>query len=184
MKEKLAASKAEDASGRIASLTKSLTPLNEQVQKIIDQRRAGFRPASASAERGPAVFEKNCIACHQLDGKGTLVGPQLDGLGARGAERIMEDILDPNRNLDPAFRTTIFVLNDEDVVSGLFRREEGEQIVYAESTGKELSVPKKNVKERRQSELSLMPDNFADVIPADDFNDLIAYLLTKTGTKK
>src|SRR5204863_6978846 len=114
----------------------------------------------------------------QLDGKGALVGPQLDGLGARGAERIMEDILDPNRNLDPAFRTTMFVLNDDEVVSGLFRREEGEVVVYAESTGKELSVPKKKIKERRQSELSLMPDNFADVIPANDFNDLIAFLLT------
>ena len=184
VKEKLAASKADNARARIASLTSSLTPLNEQVQKIIDQRRAGFHPATASAARGMAVFEKNCIVCHQLDGKGALVGPQLDGVGARGAERIMEDILDPNRNLDPAFRTTIFVLNDDEVVSGLFRREEGEQVVYAESTGKELSVPKKSIKERRQSELSLMPDNFADVIPTNEFDDLIAFLLTKTAVRK
>ena len=96
----------------------------------------------------------------------------------------MEDILDPNRNVDTAFRSTMFILNDEDVVSGLFRREEGELVVYADSTGKEQTVPKKNVKERRQGELSLMPENFADVIPANEFNDLIAFLLTKTGAKK
>ena len=47
-----------------------------------------------------------------------------------------------------------------------------------------MRLPKKKIKERRQSELSLMPDNFADVISVNEFNDLIAYLLTKTGTKK
>ena len=59
----------------------------------------------------------------------------------RGAH--LEDIPDPNRNVDAAFRSTMFVLNDDDVVSGLFRREEGEKVIYAEATGKELSVPKK-----------------------------------------
>ncbi len=184
LKEKLIASKTDNIQARLAALTSNLTPLNDQIQKVIDQRSRAFNVARASAVRGTAAFEKNCVACHQLDGKGALVGPQLDGIGARGPERIMEDILDPNRNVDPAFRSTMFVLNDDDVVSGLFRREEGELLIYAESTGKELSVPKKNIKERRPSELSLMPENFADTIPLNDFNDLIAYLLTKTGTKR
>jgi putative heme-binding domain-containing protein len=184
LKEKLTASKADNATARIARLTKNLTPLNEQLQKVIDQRARAFNPVKASATAGLAVFEKNCAACHQLDGKGAVVGPQLDGIGARGAERIMEDILDSNRNVDGAFRATLFELKDGDVVSGLFRREEGELVIYAESTGKELSVAKKNIKERRQSELSLMPENFGDTIPANEFNDLIAFLLTKTGTKK
>ncbi len=184
LKEKLQASKAADVQSRLVRLTQNLTPLNEQVQKVIDQRARTFNPAAASATRGAAVFEKNCASCHQLEGKGALVGPQLDGLGARGVERIMEDILDPNRNVDGAFRATLFELNDGDMVSGLFRREEGELVIYAESTGKELSVPKKSIKARRQSELSLMPDNFADIIPANEFDDLMAFLLSKTATKK
>ena len=96
----------------------------------------------------------------------------------------MEDILDPNRNVDGAVRTTTLVLNDGDVLSGLLRREEGELVIYAEASGKEQSVPKKNIKERHPSELSLMPDNFAEVIPANEFNELIAFLLTKIATKK
>jgi hypothetical protein len=54
--------------------------------------------------------------------------------------------------------------------------------VLADSTGKEISIPKKEIKERRQSESSLMPDNFSDVIPVEDFNNLISFLLSK-GTK-
>ena len=37
-------------------------------------------------------------------GKGAKVGPQLDGIGTRGLDRLMEDILDPNRNVDQTLR--------------------------------------------------------------------------------
>ena len=127
------------------------------------------------------MFTQNCRVCHQLDGIGNVVGPQLDGIGNRGLERIVEDVLDPNRNVDRAFRNTLLALNDGDVVSGLFRREEGEMVVLAEATGKEISIPKKQIKERRATETSLMPENFGDVIPPEDFNHLIAYLLSKAS---
>jgi putative heme-binding domain-containing protein len=107
------------------------------------------------------------------------VGPQLDGVGGRGLERLMEDVLDPSRNVDVAFRTHILTLKDGDVVSGLPRREEGELLILADSTGKEISIPKKNIQAQRESETSLMPDNFADVVPVEDFNNLMAYLLSK-----
>lgn len=184
VKEKLIASKADGADARITKLTKSLTPLNEQLQKQIDQRRAAFNSSSSLAARGLGVFTKTCAGCHQIDGQGALVGPQLDGVGGRGAERIIEDIVDPNRNVDHAFVTTTFVLADGDIVSGLFRREEGETIVYAEATGKETTIPKKSVKDRKQSELSLMPEGLADSLTPQEFNDLIAFLLSKTGSKK
>ena len=91
----------------------------------------------------------------------------------------MEDILDPNRNVDRAFRTTLLIMKDGDVQSGLFRREEGAMLVLAQSNGKEVSVPKKDVQERRESETSLMPDNFGEVVTQADFNNLIAFLLSK-----
>ncbi|MST95264.1 MAG: c-type cytochrome [Pedosphaera sp.] len=184
VRDHLTASKPRDLAARVAKLTKDLPQANAQVQKLIDQRAKDFVGAKASATKGAEVFTKSCAVCHQLDGKGALVGPQLDGLGGRGAERIIEDILDPNRNVDTAFRTTTLVLADGDVTSGLFRREEGAMLVLAESTGKEISIPKKSVKERRESETSLMPENFGEVIPPNEFDDLLAYLLTKRATKK
>lgn len=184
VKEKVMASRATDAASRISKLTGNLSPLNAELQRMIEQRRTLLSPGKASAARGSAVFEKACGVCHQIDGKGAVVGPQLDGIGARGVERILEDVIDPNRNVDVAFRTTIFVLQDDDVVSGLFRREEGAQIVYADTTGKEITLARKDVKERRPSELSLMPEGLAEGISPEDFNDLVAYLLTKSGARK
>jgi putative heme-binding domain-containing protein len=182
VKERLAASKPRDWSNRLAALTKKLPADDAERQKLIDQRRATFRLANANAVTGTKVFEQNCAICHQIDGKGGLIGPQLDGLASRGAERIIEDVLDPNRNVDNAFRYSTLTLDDDRVITGLQRREEGELVVFADATGKEISVPKKQIKERIQSESSLMPDNFGEVIAPEDFNNLLAFLLSK-GSK-
>ncbi len=181
IQDRLAAIQLPNLAERIAKLTKSVVPVDQARQRLLDQRRATFDPAKADVAKGAEIFTKTCALCHQIDGKGVVIGPQLDGVGGRGAERLVEDILDPNRNVDSAFRSSTFVLTDGEVMSGLFRREEGELLMVAESTGKEISIPKKQVKERRESESSLMPDNFAEVIPPADFNDLLGYLLSKVG---
>ena len=176
---RLKTSKPADWEARVAKLTKNLAPANEQLEKLVERRRLAYQPAQAKLADGAALYVKNCAACHSIDGQGGNVGPQLNGIGQRGLERLCEDILDPNRNVDHAFRSTLLVLKDGEVTSGLFRREEGEVVVLAESTGKEISVPKKDITERRQSETSLMPENFGELLTAEEFNHLMAYLLSK-----
>jgi putative heme-binding domain-containing protein len=177
VRARLEAAKPNNLETRVAQLTKGLANMSDELQKLIDQRRAAFDPASASAERGAKVFATSCAACHRVKDQGATVGPQLDGVGKRGADRIAEDVLDPNRNVDAAFRQTIVQLNDGDSLAGLVRREEGELLVLADSTGKEFSVPKSKVRRRAPSTLSPMPSNFAETIPPKDFNDLLAFLL-------
>jgi putative heme-binding domain-containing protein len=123
------------------------------------------------------VFTKTCAVCHQIDGKGAVIGPQLDGAGNRGLERLVEDILDPNRNVDPAFRYSIVTLKNDTTITGLQRREEGETLVFADATGKEVTVAKKEIADRKESELSLMPANFGEALTDEQFYDLMAFLL-------
>lgn len=186
VKDKLLASKPANVNERLAELTKNVAAPSSEIQKLIDGRRAGFDLTKASAARGEKVFTLNCRPCHQIDGVGNVVGPQLDGVGGRGLERLLEDVLDPNRNVDPAFHTTIVSLKDGDVESGLFRREEGEAIVLANGAGKEISIPKRDIVDRHASTTSLMPENFGEIISPQDFNDLMAFLLAhgpKPGSK-
>ncbi len=177
--DKLVATKAPNVESRLSALTQNLSKPSEQTEKLLQTRRDNFGKAKTDTARGQALFEKNCAICHQIDGKGAVVGPQLDGIGNRGLERLIEDVLDPNRNVDRAFRTHLFVLKDGDVVTGLPRREQGEVVVVADSTGKEISIQKKNIEQRRESDTSLMPENFADVLSEPEFADLMAFLLSK-----
>ena len=107
---------------------------------------------------------------------GGKVGPQLDGVGQRGVERLLEDILDPNRNVDEAFRTTMVTTNDGRVISGL-AREDGGDLILVDSTGKELRIAAPDIDEVAVSPLSPMASNMLDQIGEKNLPDLLAYLM-------
>ena len=150
----------------------------EERQKLIDDRIANFKPTSGVAVQGKAVFVQNCSACHQVQGSGGLVGPQLDGIGNWGHKALTQKILDPNRNITEAFRTYNITLKNDKALTGLYRRTEGEAMVFADLTGQEFSVAKNDIKDYRASKYTLMPDQFRNIIPEKDFYALLDYLLS------
>ncbi len=176
-------SKLPNLKERMAQLTKGLPPADQRLQQLVRQRRQGFLRAPTDSSLGAKVFEKHCAICHQLGGQGAKIGPQLDGIGVRGLDRLLEDILDPNRNVDQAFRLTTLSLKKGQVVSGLLLKEEGEVLVLADAQGKEVRVPKNEVEERATSQQSPMPANIAEEIPVADFYHLLAYLLKQQAVK-
>jgi len=177
--ERLNVSKPADLEARLAKLTANLPAADVTVQALIDDRVRSFDRATSSPERGQKVFQQTCVACHSIGGVGARVGPQLDGIGLRGVPRLAEDILDPSRNVDEAFRYSTYVLQNGDVVAGILRRDEGETIIVADSTGKEISIANHDIKRVVPSTLSLMPGNFGEVLKVGDFNDLMSYLLAQ-----
>ena len=181
--DRLLASGAEEEKARLREILKKLPPANAEADNLIAARRAAFDPAHADAARGADIFTRNCAACHAIDGKGGNIGPQLDGIGGRGPDRLLEDILDPSRNVDRAFRLLVVTRRDGSVASGLFRREEGAQLILADLAGQEIRIAKTDIAERRETETSLMPPTFGEALPAPELSDLIAYLLSKRPGK-
>jgi putative heme-binding domain-containing protein len=179
--DRLAAANVPDLDKRVKQLTQGVAAPKDKLEQLIADRRAAFKAMAppSSTESGRLVFEKNCMMCHQIDGRGAVVGPQLAGLSKRGVDRLVEDVLDPNRNVDPAFRYSTLILKDGRLITGLQKRAEGEQLVFADTTGKEVQVAKSEIQKRIESPASLMPANVAEIIPVDDFNNLLAYLLSK-----
>lgn len=164
---------------RANKLTEGLPAADEALDKLIAERREKFDASKADVKKGETVFVQNCGACHAIGGKGGNIGPQLDGVGGRGAARLLEDILDPNRNVDLAFRQNLVTKKDGSVYSGLFRREEGEQIVFADLAGQETRIAKSDIASRKETAASLMPAIFGQSITPADFDDMLAYLLSK-----
>jgi putative heme-binding domain-containing protein len=179
MHDRLAAAGVADLDKRVKKLTEGIAAPKEELEKLIAQRRAAFRAAQSSASAGQAVFAKNCLSCHQIEGQGGPVGPNLAGLSKRGIDRLVEDVLDPNRNVDPAFRYSNVILKDGRLITGLQKKEEGEVLTFADTTGKQVPVKKGEIRQRIESPASLMPSNFAEIISPEDFNNLMAYLLSK-----
>ncbi|RIW18678.1 dehydrogenase [Algoriphagus lacus] len=160
------------------ALTAGMDTMLEERQKLIEARLARFDP-KPDVEKGKAIFANTCTVCHQINGQGGIIGPQLDGIGNWGRRSLAEKILDPNRNISQAFKTYTLTLNDGKVLNGLFRRSEGELEIYASTTGQEFSVAKEDIKEKKASQYTLMPDNFGETLSEEDFDALIGYLLTQ-----
>jgi mono/diheme cytochrome c family protein len=71
-----------------------LLPAEDEAEKV----------AAGDAKRGEDIFWKHpiaaCMNCHMLAGKGSTVGPALDGIAARqNAAYIKESLLEPNKVL-------------------------------------------------------------------------------------
>jgi putative heme-binding domain-containing protein len=156
-----------------------LPPSDASVNQLIDARRKFIAAAKPDAVAGQAAFKKNCASCHRIGDDGARIGPTLDGIGARGIDRVLEDVLDPNRNVDQAFRSTQIVTTSGTIISGLVLRDEGQVVVLADNQGKEIRVPAPEIEERSVSSLSLMPGNVAQAIPEAEFAQLVHYLLAQ-----
>jgi putative heme-binding domain-containing protein len=164
-------------------VTGDVAKIDSEQYLIIADRSKAFNPAKADARHGLEVFTQTCAACHAIDGKGGNIGPQLDGIGGRGATRLLEDILDPGRNVDKAFRLTMATKKDGAVVTGMLRREEAGQIILVDLAGQETRLQQSEVSARKETETSLMPPNFAELLSEPQLNDLLAFLLSKAATK-
>ena len=173
----LASSNLPDLDRRIAQITTGLPSVDQTLGEQIARVATAYANSSPSLENGAAVFRRTCAACHRLAGEGAAIGPALEGVGQRGPHRLLEDILDPNRNVDEAFRTTTATTTDGRTISGLRLRDEGTDVVFADATGREIRVARDAIDETVVSPLSPMPSNMAAQIGEQHLPDLLHYLL-------
>ena len=176
---RLAGAKIANVKDRLQKLTKGLPSADQKTQQMLLQRRDAFVSFKSDAAVGQKVFQKSCANCHQIANQGAKVGPNLDGIGVRGLERLLEDVLDPNRNVDQAFRTTVIATKGGQTFTGLFLREEGNVLILADKDGKDLRIEKGQIDERSVSPLSPMPGNFLEALSEPDLHHLMAYLLSQ-----
>jgi putative heme-binding domain-containing protein len=148
-----------------------------RVAGLIAQKRADYVRDGGDAARGKAVFDRACAACHEVAGAGGRIGPGLDGIGARGVERLLEDVLDPNRNVDEAFWLTMVQTTDGQVIAGLAGEEVGGELLLTDMVGQPLRVKVDLIKEKTVTRLSLMPPNMVDQLVGTELNDLLSYLM-------
>ncbi|HEX2751256.1 MAG TPA: hypothetical protein VHM91_24815, partial [Verrucomicrobiales bacterium] len=183
--QKVAALNNKQLHERAAALTKDLPPVSAETDALIAARIKSHGSAAWDLNAGHTAFLTHCAICHRTGNEGNLVGPQLDGAGARGIDRLCEDLLDPNRAVDPMFRMHIVTLEDGTVQAGLIRRDDAASLVLVNATGQESTLSKAAISKDELSPFSLMPATFGVSIPEADFHNLLAWLASqKTAAGK
>ena len=81
-------------------------------------------------KRGEILFQISplgqCLRCHQVEGQGRSIGPNLAGVGKRrDGDYLLRALIDPSADIDAADRMTEYTLAKESVVGTLLKEENG-----------------------------------------------------------
>jgi putative membrane-bound dehydrogenase-like protein len=144
---------------------------------LIDKTRDSLAAAPASFARGKLVFEANCAKCHKFEGKGAEVGPPLEG-AARDIEYLLVNVLDPNRVIGAPYFVRTARLLDDTVYQGVLAEEDDKTITLKLENAVLKTIKKADLNGPVQiSEKSLMPEGLGYNMTAQDFRDLVRYLM-------
>ncbi len=164
------------------------------VERVLSPEASEARPAmtdidawvnwlgeiEGDAERGERWFRHSslarCATCHQVDGRGGAVGPELGRIGTMGRRRLVESLLEPSREIAPRYTAWIVETIDGSIRSGLLETERGEQQFYVDSNGVTFTADHDEIVSLAAADRSLMPDDLLGNLTRDEIADLIAYL--------
>ena len=181
----------------------------EQIWQVVSYIRSLTGPSSlvetvvGDTEAGRTVFEAkaNCLDCHQVNGRGTPVGPDLSAAAALSAAQLQAEILNPNqpgsgggaaapggrrggrggRRSGTQSSAIVVTTLDGMEYRGIRRNEDAFSLQMVDLGGK-LRVFEKSQLGRMTIETeSLMPDNYGSRLTAADIRNLVAYLKTLNG---
>lgn len=142
-------------------------------------------PADSAA--GERVFFSSrvgtCSTCHQVEGRGAAVGPDLSEMdrrlkayGAGGTGWLLETILEPSRAMAPQYTPWFIVTKDGQQHVGLPRRKGGSNETYLGLDGKEFILTKDNIAIRSEATESIMPRGLLSMLTTQELRDLFAFL--------
>ncbi|AGA27501.1 putative membrane-bound dehydrogenase [Singulisphaera acidiphila DSM 18658] len=138
-----------------------------------------FQPVlelTGDAGRGGELFAKNCQTCHQRQGRGFRVGPDLSGVAGRPPSALLKDILDPNADVSPDFATYLVITKRGQTLSGLLAEETASSLKLRGAEGIEQSVLRSEIEALRPSGRTLMPEGLEEALGMQGLADLIAFL--------
>ncbi len=140
---------------------------------------ADYQPVLAmkgDAAKGQVVFEKNCAACHRINGIGVNVAPDISDSRTKKFEQILADILQPNRAIDNNYVGYTVRQLDGTVLTGILSAETATSITLKQQGGKEAVIPRSEIDELKSNGQSLMPEGLERQIPQADMADLLSFI--------
>jgi putative heme-binding domain-containing protein len=135
-----------------------------------------------SFEIGERLFvEASCAQCHQLNGMGGAVGPELTDVLKRWKgdhQGILREILDPSHKIDPKYAVQVIYTVDGLIVSGIVHSEDKESIAILENpeAKQPTVIAKEDIDERLRSSQSMMPKALLDRFSRDEILEILNYL--------
>ncbi|MFG0335836.1 MAG: PVC-type heme-binding CxxCH protein [Maioricimonas sp. JB049] len=133
--------------------------------------------SAGDRSRGRRLFQDQCAKCHRLFGTGGSTAPDLTGAQWTNLNYLLENIVDPSATVSENYRMSVVLLVDGRVLNGVVTNET-DRTITLQTPQEAMTIPLETIEERRQTDLSLMPEGQLDRLDVEDIRDLFAYLMS------
>jgi putative membrane-bound dehydrogenase-like protein len=142
---------------------------------ILTDYRSSLKLAG-NATRGKAHFKKVCSTCHQLEGVGHAIAPNLAAMRNRGPEAILSNVLIPNREVNPQYLNYALITTDGRALTGMIAAETATSVTLKRADNVTDTILRIEIDELQSTGVSLMPEGLEKQVDKQAMADLIAYI--------
>ena len=148
----------------------------EASREAVVQRYQVIADLTGDHDRGRVVFQKQCAACHQLGELGHAIGPNLFAAVTRGADSILVNVMDPNREVNPQYLQYNVLTIGGRVISGMIVSETANSLTLTVGEGQRHVIANDQIERIKNTQRSIMPEGFETSITPQGMADLIEFL--------
>jgi putative heme-binding domain-containing protein len=129
-------------------------------------------------QRGKVVFQQRCQSCHRFGSDGFAVGPDLAGARSGGKEKLLVNILDPNREVSPNYFAYVIDTREGDSYTGIIVNETASSVTVRQPLGIDVVIPRSQIAKMQAQRTSLMPEGLEEGLTRRDLADLVEFIFS------
>jgi putative membrane-bound dehydrogenase-like protein len=149
----------------------ALKPRDEVVQAWQD-----VLTMTGDGAKGREIYLKNCAQCHKIKDDGFAVGPDLTTVAQGGTDKILTNLLDPNREVNQQYINYTVSTKDLETHTGILVSDTASSVTLKRAYGETVTVLRADIEEMRSEKLSLMPEGLEATLQKQDLADLMAFI--------
>ena len=150
-------------------------PESAQVSEKLERYRAALT-GGGDVSAGREIYHQRCAVCHRAGEEGSVVGPDLVTVAAAGRDSLLQNILDPAREVAGRFEMWVVQQRDGSEIAGLLAGESDAGLTILMAGGVERFVPREDILSFRNSETTLMPEGLDEGLAVDQMRDLLRFI--------
>ena len=139
-------------------------------------------PPRGNAQNGERLFRVNCATCHQVNGKGGRLGPDLSRIGAaRAPDALIQRIVGATETFRAGYEPVTLTPRDGQAIHGVKKNEDLFSVQIMDTRERIQGYEKDKMTSVVDEKKSAMPAFSSDRLSASDLDDVVRYLQTLRG---
>jgi putative heme-binding domain-containing protein len=139
-----------------------------------------FAPAldlKGNAIKGHEIYTARCATCHRMAGEGNALGPDLETVKNAGKEKLLTNILDPNKEVAPNYTAYVIETKEGDTQTGIIASESAAAVALKMAAGMELTLNRADIQSIKSTNQSMMPEGVEAGLKPQDLADLLEFVM-------